>query len=289
MNLPLICLRCAKQECKDSTPGELHVCDHEVAYYNTGSALLRTESAVPFRNVSTNLRHELHHILQLIVEQANMMDPTLSTRRLDVNNPASRILGATIIIDHFIQMLAGVYEFHPDDTGAVQVGRRALAELTKKYFGIYSMVKSAHRSTGLKLTLDFPESALLPHALDIYEYLLALLIDNAWKYSLPGTTLTVRANQKSRYIGDISFRNVSEPLPQSMDVFARGTKARSDGPGFGYGLHWATILVDHYNRLVERPGEPLQITHRQTMRSNGTALQEFTLVNADLLVEGGQA
>jgi hypothetical protein len=282
---PTTCIQCAKRRCEHSDPGELGVCDYDIAYYNDGGTVIRKEPAVPLRMVCTNLRHELHHVLHLIVEQTTIIDPKISIRRINLDNPASRILAATIIIDHFIQMLTGVYEFHPSYGGEHLSRGRSYAEIVTKYFAVYSIVKGARRPANLRLQLNFDRSMVVPYCVDVYEYLTSILIDNAWKYSVADTAISVTVNEKPDSRADISFSNVSKPIPKELDIFARGIKGSQETEGFGYGLHWGTILVDHYNRQMRRTKDLLDITHAQLLREDGLADQTFTLVNADMTRE----
>jgi K+-sensing histidine kinase KdpD len=110
----------------------------------------------------------------------------------------------------------------------------------------------------------------------------AVIVDNAWKHSFGRTALAVRVHRKPGPFVDISFTNTSKPIPPGVEIFAKGVKGNSDTNGFGFGLSWATILVDCYNSQVGRVANPLGITHRQTLRDDGLADQCFTLVNADL-------
>jgi K+-sensing histidine kinase KdpD len=179
-------------------------------------------------------------------------------------------------------MVTGVYEFHPPyGVEHLPLGR-SYAEIVTKYFAVYSIVKGARRPANLHLQLNFDKSMVVPYCIDIYEYLTSILMDNAWKYSVTDTTISVTVNQKSDSRADISFSNVSTPIPKELNIFAKGTKGNQETEGFGYGLHWATILVDHYNRQVKRTTDFLEITHAQFPRDDGLAEQIFTLVNADM-------
>jgi len=283
--LPTICQSCQRRSCEASSPGRLAFCEYDVAYYNNGTTLLRAEPLVPLRMLCTNLRHELHHILNLIVEQAVAIDPSVSIRWIDLDNPASRILAATVIVDRFIQMLTGVYEFHPAGSGEHLTLSRSLAEILTKYFSIYSIVKGIRRASALKLDLDFDRALVVPHCVDIYEYITSILMDNAWKYSPSDTTLAVRVREKSNSRADISFTNISKPITEGLDIFAKGVKGDMQSEGFGYGLYWATILIDYYNLHMGRTKDLLELRHNQELREDGFALHEFTLLNAALIRE----
>lgn len=287
MELPATCIRCRAKPCERSTSGTLAICDYDIAYYNDGGVIIRAESAVPMRMVCTNLRHEVHHILNLIVEQATIIQPNLSSRRIDLDDPASRILAATTIIDLFIQMLTGVYEFHPTYGGEQLSLRRSLAEIVHKYFAVYSVLKGIRRASDLKLRLGFDPNLKVSHSSGVYEYLTAILLDNAWKYATANTTVAVDVQEKANGLADVSFSNLSDPIPATLNVFAKGCKGDVDAEGFGYGLYWATILADYYNRQVDRTKDLLELRHSQEHREEGLALQTFTICNADVVREGG--
>jgi hypothetical protein len=246
-----------------------------------GDKLLRREALVPLRHISTNLRHAINPVLNLIVEEINNLDPTLSIRRIDPSTKYGRVVAATVIIDMFVQMITSVNEFRPSSAGFHQDRQMRFCNVIRKYHGIYSILKNVRRNPNLGLVLQLPETLCVEYSTELYEYLVSILMDNAWKYSKHNTGLTVRSTIRNSSKVDIEFINTSAPLPLNVDIFSKGYKADEHSDGFGYGLHWARILTDFYNHLHSGLPDGLEISHRQVIVDNGEATQVFTLHNVD--------
>lgn len=288
MVLPTLCLRCSSKPCEQYPIGELHFCEYDIAFIKLNETIVRKEALVPLRQISENLRHALNPVLNFIVGELNILEPNLSLRRLDLDKPVEKVLAATKIIDLFIQMISGVNEFRSSLGGIQQDSPRKLVSIINKYFKIYSILKSAHRNPNLKLNLIINDNIFLPLCPDIYEYLISILVDNAWKYSLPDTELKIEINIYENNHADILFINESTPFEADVDIFAKGQKAVKDSEGFGYGLFWARILIDYYNRLLNKHSISLELKHLQELKSDITAVQTFKLVNSDILLKGSQ-
>jgi hypothetical protein len=267
------------KSCLQSNADSLDICEYGVAYYIKKEEVLRKEALVPLRYISYNLRHEINPILSVIVEEAGKIDKSISTRRIDLSNPASKIVGSTIILDHFIQMISGVNEFHPSGNYAPRpVRERILSALIKKYFDIHSIIKDPRRAYNLELHLNFDNNVIVSFSADIVEYLLSILIDNIWKYSATGTRVEISLFPKTDELADLIFQNISSPVPQDIDIFGKGVKLGEEAGGFGYGLYWANILIFHYNRLSGKE-EELQLVHNQKNIGKALSKQEFILNN----------
>lgn len=282
-----ICINCAKKECKETVNGTLDICEYGVAYYNAKGRLLKKEALIPLRYISNNLRHELHPILNLIVQEANKIDPTISLKKIKTDNPASRILGATLIIDHFIQMITGVNEFHPDKSlGSYKSVKKNLFELIENYFSINSILKNTQRADYLNLTLDIDKKINVSFCCDIIEYLISILMDNIWKHSFTDSDVYLSIKQTNDNLIDVIFNNRSIPIPKDINIFEKGIKSIKEKKGFGYGLYWATVLIDHYNRIIgrenncplENHGE-LKLEHSQVIDNSKSSNQKFILSN----------
>jgi len=221
-------------------------------------------------------------MLAAIFAETIKVDSSVTKERVDPTNPASKIIGLTIMIDHFAEMLAGVNEFHPTTRGAQAGEPRNLAEVVEKYFAIHSIIKNERRPSSLELCVSFDRGLyILSHA-DIFEYIISVLLDNAWKYSLDGTTVTVSVPSQDGNLGVITFTNISKPLPADLDLFTKGTQAIQSSDGFGYGLFWAQILVDHYSGLARSSAAKLELIHEEKVQDNQIAEQTFVLSDVPL-------
>ncbi len=277
MTQPVICLKCAKKSCKQCLVGELDVCDYGIAYCNYEGNILYKKTLVPLMMISKNLRHEMHKMLQAIIGEANQLDINLTTKHIDLENPASRIVGLSIAIDHFVQMLAGVNQFHSATSGFQESEKRCLSDIIQKYFAIHSIIRNERRSKDLSLELGFDTNLYISKHVDIFEYLISLLMDNAWKYSLPKTKVYVSTNIHNQESLDVTFINQSRKLPEEFDIFAKGSQADEGSEGFGYGLFWGLILVDHYNNLSQDIPCRLAFTHEEHLIDSNNAEQRFIL------------
>lgn len=281
----IICIRCSTRGCEKSAPDEFGICNYGVAFYNKGDRILRKETLVPLSFISRNLRHELHKFLQAIVSEANTIDESLTTKSVDLGNPSSRIVGLTIAIDHFVQMLAGVNEFHSLSIIPRKKDCRRLSDLVRKYFSIHSIIRNERRATDLKLSITFGDNIYIPVFADIFEYLFSVLMDNAWKYSLANTTVRVSANLHTQGLADVEFSNESNPLPEGFNVFGKGTQVDENSEGFGYGLFWALILVDHYNSLSGANSPVLDLIHEEKRLTDNVSEQKFILRNVPVEIK----
>jgi len=281
MYTTIACLSCAIKTCKNSKDGTLDICDYGVAYFNKNGTILTKESLAPLRYISMNLRHELNRKLAAIVAAATEIDETISSDLVDPNNPASRILGTTLIIDQTIQMITGVTEFHPDDTIKDQVSeKKQLSQLVKNYFNIHSIIKNVRDATELNLHILTEENIYITFCADTIEYLVSIMMDNVWKHSIKGTEVEFSVIHKDYNLCDMVVKNMSKPILEDIDIFAKGSKVDKNIEGFGFGLFWANILIDHYNNKVkELSDDPLKLIHKQIIVEENLAKQQFILEN----------
>jgi K+-sensing histidine kinase KdpD len=247
--MPAVCHTCRSKTCINSIPGIVDVCQYGVAYYNVNGqwdSFVKNSTLVPLRHLSRNLRHEINRVIALIQTQANIINPMMTKVSLDFDNPADRIYACTLMIDYFIKMIAGVHEFHPSRL-ELQKTQYNLEELVKKLYNTYGLIKNISRQRNLSLELDGCEQVNIGFLPGLLESVIAAIIDNAWKYSVDDSTLKVTVENIEKNLVNVSFSNKSFILPDDLQIFNLGVKAKEDGEGFGYGLYWASILMDHYN------------------------------------------
>ena len=83
---------------------------------------------------------------------------------------------------------------------------------------------------------------------------LAVLLDNAVKYAVPGTPIQLdAARQGSRAVLTVTNRGEDIPadkLPHIFDRFYRADEARTDGSSFGLGLAIAKAIVDAHRGTI---------------------------------------
>jgi len=232
------------------------------------------------RHLCHNLRHELNYIIQFIINQAVELDPKISANDIDVDNPQSRIVAAALAIDHFIQMVNGVNEFKADSAASFRpLGGSRLSKIIENYFAMYSLMARASMQKAISLKLEVDDKIIIASHRHVICYIISVLIDNAWKYSLDKSELIVKEVNRSESLASVLFENKSVPIPAGLDLFEKGIKADETSRGFGYGLFWAEVLINHYNKINVSMENPLKLTHRQILLGEQNANQEFLLEN----------
>lgn len=186
----LTCHNCQSKVCKNTEDGTFDICQYGVSYLNRNGYIETKEPKIPLSTIAKNLRHEINPILQSIIEQTTIMDPNLSTKTIYLNNPLSIIIGSTVILDNFIQMITGVHEFHSTPSNISQKAIN-LKNVINHYFTIYSIIKEEGRTEKLSINNLIDEKYIVEKYSDFIIYMIVILIDNAWKYSTNNSTLTV--------------------------------------------------------------------------------------------------
>lgn len=281
---PPLCMGCSSRDCEKSKNDDFEVCKYGIAYVNKAGEIIRKEPLLPIHTISKNLRHEINPVLQTIIENVIKLDSKLSTKTIDVQNPLSVIIGATVVLDNFIQMITGVNEFHYSHE-PLHVNRKKiqLRKTIDNYFNVYSIIKERERAKNLRLMNTLEVDTTITICSEFINYIIAVLIDNAWKYSTENSVLTVTLSKITYGLATLTFTNHSETMPNNFNLYDLGAKVNAESKGFGFGLYWAKNLEYHYNNLCDiEPESPnaFSIVHEQQVSSNpGLAYQKFILKN----------
>jgi K+-sensing histidine kinase KdpD len=279
MSKTLTCLSCSSKFCEKSEEGTFDICQYGISFLNRNGNIETKEPKVPLSTIAKNLRHEINPILQAIIQQATIIDPSLSTKIIYPDKPLSLIVGSTVVLDNFIQMITGVHEFHstPSNLTSKKIKLKSIVDVNYVTYGI---IKENGRTKGLKLNNHIPENYTISKCSDFIKYTLAVLIDNAWKYSIDDSTLTVNINKLENGNYRLKLTNKSEVIPEGINIFEMGSKVDPSSKGFGYGLSWVKTLQANYNTLLRNESESeFKVQHNQLYESNGLAFQEFILDN----------
>lgn len=275
-----ICIRCPSKDCEKSEINTFEFCQYGVAFYNTGNVIKKKEESVTLRHISHNLRHELHKVLQTIVTEASIIDPTVSTKKIELDKPASKIVGATVIMDQFIEMIAGVNEFHPSSQYSANLDKKTnLLKILDKYSKVFSLIVNTRRSKDINFDFNIDKKTNITFASHIVEYIISIMMDNIWKYSIDSSTATISADTNKSNDITLKFTNISSPIDNPEAIFEKGFQFKDESEGFGYGLYWAQVLTQHYNELSKRTSDFLEIIHEQQLINNKKAKQVFTIRN----------
>lgn len=275
-----ICIRCPSKDCEKSEIDTFDFCQYGVAFYNTGSVIRKKEESVTLRHISHNLRHELHKVLQTIVAEASKIDPTVSTKVVELEKPASKIVGATVIIDQFIEMIAGVNEFHPSSHYSANLDKKTnLLKILDKYSKVFSLIVNTRRSKNLNFDFEIHKKTNITFASHLIEYIISIMMDNIWKYSIDSGVVKISAIKSKSDDITLKFTNISKPIVDSKAIFEKGFQSKRESEGFGYGLYWAQVLIRHYNELSKRNSDLLELVHEQQIIDSETAKQIFIIRN----------
>ena len=107
----------------------------------------------------------------------------------------------------------------------------------------------------LDLDPDLPDSLLFNGNQDLLNHLWMNLLDNAIKFSAPGTTLTLGITTKGNKV-HVSIRNVGETIPAEelgrvFDRFHKTDHSRSiDRDGVGLGLYIVKTILDNHKENI---------------------------------------
>lgn len=246
------CITCQNKKCETSFRGELFFCPYGVACYNLDGRILKARERVAKVDLAANMRHELSRILQFIVNQADEIDSTVSTRKIDLSNPASRIVGAVTILDQFVEMICGAHYFHQAKSTKSFARTEPLIDVVKKYIDIYSLIKNTRRAKNLNIRIDVDKGIELHKQVAILENIIAIYCDNIWKYADPSEPVVIQALKRTSEKIDLSFSNLGKRIPQGANPFEVGYQLDNKSEGFGYGLYWAEILAYQYNEEFNR-------------------------------------
>lgn len=280
----LTCYNCHSKSCKSTEDNTFDICQYGVSFINRNGRIETKEPKIPLSTIAKNLRHEINPILQSIIEQTTILDPSLSTKTIYLNKPLSIIIGNTVILDNFIQMITGVHEFHstPSNISQKTINLKSVIDF---YFKVYSIIKEEGRTVGLTINNSINEKFFVYKCSDFIKYIIVILIDNAWKYSLNNSTLTINIIHIKDCIYNVEIINQSKKIPKDLNLFEMGVKVDETSKGFGYGLYWIKTLENSYNTLVENETEEkLKITHTQLESTNTNTYQKFTIHNLNLKI-----
>ncbi len=103
-------------------------------------------------------------------------------------------------------------------------------------------------------------SLVFPFDPELMSALLSNLLDNAAKYSSPGSNIIVSLKQVDEIIIEIKDEGIGfkeQEQEQVLKAFYRGTQSRGQQPGTGLGLHLVQNIIKIYNGSIAiRQNEP---------------------------------
>lgn len=245
------CASCLDKECERAEIMRLKQCRFGVPYLRRSKEdVERLEEPTPLRSLADNLRHELHQFLQVIVNNACEIDESVTVSELDPNSPASRIVAATVLINNFVEIIAGVNNFDPPKNAFKGASREPLRAYFSRAIDSYGLLESAHRCSKLIFINNLASDICVAAAPKAFEYIACILIDNCYKYSQDGTYVSI--DGVHREDGKVSVRvmNYSDFALDTTRAFERGYKNNARSSGYGYGLFWTRRLIAYMNEQL---------------------------------------
>jgi hypothetical protein len=301
---PRICLNCRFEnpECEQSykkSEFSFSVCPYGVAWINNNGCVERKEAPLNFQTIARNIRHNIGPLIAFIQNETIKLDKQIRFSEIKTDETAGRIAGATVAINHFIRVLAGIMDLHPIWTDQKTNHEQDIYSAIDKYYMIFSMFESRNRPKNLKKEIQISRNIFVNDDHQIFDSIFAVLSDNIWKHSINKSVFKVTstvATAGEDYI-NLVFTNRSSAIPEQIcdNIFDMGSKGNNshDSFGFGFGLHWAKLIVDYYNikkfekaAPVTNPDEmnkyrktELALVHKQKPIDDDLCTQEFVILN----------
>lgn len=200
--------------------------------------------------------HDLRTPLQVVLLQSGRLSH-LAPGDVPEGRIARSIAGAGRQMASMIQDLVDAIHL---ENGAVALSRRrvALGELAEEFLAIARGAALEADRIRLELPPDLPPVAADPSRL---QRVLQNLIENALKYSTPGTRVTVSGRRAGEEVvvavEDRGPGLAPEHLPRLFERFYRGRHGDAPG-GLGLGLYISRLIVEAHGGRIwcdSRPGE----------------------------------
>ena len=209
------------------------------------------------REFFDNLSHELRTPLTAILAYSE----TLLRGALD--DPENNVRFVEILHKHASRMTDLISDI--SDLSAIESGRVKLAVGPVRLRGIVSdvisLAESRRNDRDLSFTVSVPQDLYVLADHTRLEQILYNLIDNAMKFSKPGGTVTVRAEEQAGtvaiHVEDTGIGIAASDLPRVFERLYRGDKSRSRKiEGTGLGLAIVKHLVQAHAGEVFVSSEP---------------------------------
>jgi signal transduction histidine kinase len=206
------------------------------------------------RNITDDIAHDLKKPIARIRVIA---EKNLSTNHFDGQDEqgSARIMEEC---DYLMQMIDTMLDLSEAEAGA--------AHLDMMQIDMAGIVRNAHElfyplaeDRGLSFTLDVPETCLVSGDMRKLQRMIANLLDNAFKYTLPGGEVAIAMKEDSDRVM-ISIRDTGlgiseDDLPRIFERFFRCDKSRSEA-GIGLGLTLAKAIAGSHGGDITALSSP---------------------------------
>lgn len=219
--------------------------------------LARVEDAVgEMRQFSTAIAHELRTPIAALrgeIELAAMKPGATEMQREAAASQLEELDKLKRLIDQLLTLARA-------ESGQIPLEHLPV-ELAPLVESIVDQLEPVAQSRGLTLTAEIAARPAIVGDAPWIERLLLNLLDNAFKFTPSGGTVTVRlAEDEAQAVLEVSDTGVgmtADVVPHVFERFYRGDPARSAG-GFGVGLGLSLVkwIVDRHNGSVTATGSP---------------------------------
>jgi heavy metal sensor kinase len=221
--------------------------------------LARVEDAVgEMRQFSTAIAHELRTPIAALrgeIELAAMKTGATAEQREIAASQLEELDKLKRLIDQLLTLARA-------ESGQIPLAHERV-ELAPLVQSIVEQLESVAQARGLTLTAEVAARPAISGDPSWIERLLLNLLDNAFKFTPSGGSVTVRLSESDANaeleVRDTGVGMTSDVVPHVFERFYRGDPARSAG-GFGVGLGLSLVkwIVDRHNgtvSVVSNPGD----------------------------------
>jgi heavy metal sensor kinase len=226
--------------------------------------LARVEDAVgEMRQFSTAIAHELRTPIAALrgeIELATMKPGTSDEQRQVFASQLEELDKLKRLIDQLLTLARA-------ESGQIPLAH-APVDLAPLVESIVEQLEPVAQAQDLTLAAEIADQPAILGDAGWIERLLLNLLDNAFKFTPPGGTVTVRVSALDRgavlEVRDTGVGMTPDVLPHVFERFYRGDPARSAGGfGVGVGLSLVKWIVDRHNgtvTVVSTPGSGARFT-----------------------------
>jgi heavy metal sensor kinase len=219
--------------------------------------LARVEDAVgEMRQFSTAIAHELRTPIAALrgeIELASMKAGATEEQRQIFASQLEELDKLKRLIDQLLTVARA-------ESGQIPLAHEPVS-LAPLVSSVVEQLEPVAQAQGLSLVAEIAASPMIAGDASWIERLLLNLLDNAFKFTPPGGSVTVRLSEDEQCaileVSDTGIGMTPDVVPHVFERFYRGDPARSAG-GFGVGLGLSLVkwIVDRHNGAVSAAGTP---------------------------------
>lgn len=218
--------------------------------------LARVEDAIgEMRQFSTAIAHELRTPIAALrgeIELAAMRPGATDDQREILASQLEELDKLKRLIDQLLTLARA-------ESGQIRLSHDRV-ELAPLVSSIVEQLEPVAQAQGLQLVEAIAARPAIAGDRSWIERLLLNLLDNAFKFTPAGGTVTVSLSEEGENavleVADTGVGMTPDVVPHVFERFYRGDPARSGGFGAGLGLSLVKWIVDRHNGTVTAAGSP---------------------------------